>query len=115
MRTVGSHCSTSWTSRQDGRLTSYAGCASPTIIGWPTHPVEHACTVFSTEALNTAFELLCDVAAPNVHPLVEAAKDVAAGAVLICAVGAAVTGVLVLGPPLATILANTPCHGILGR
>lgn len=61
-------------------------------------------TVWTAEAINTAFELLCDVAAPNFHPLVEAAKDVAAGAVLICAIGAAITGVLVLGPPLVTIL-----------
>lgn len=61
-------------------------------------------SVWTAEALNTAFELLCDVAAPDFHPLVEAAKDVAAGAVLICAVGAAITGVLVLGPPLTTLL-----------
>ena len=61
-------------------------------------------SVWTAEALNTAFELLCDVASPEFHPLVEAAKDVAAGAVLICAIGAAITGVLVLGPPLITIL-----------
>ncbi len=56
--------------------------------------------VWAAEALNTAFELLCDVAAPEFHPLVEQAKDVAAGAVLITAIGAAVVGLLVLGPPL---------------
>ena len=61
-------------------------------------------SVWTAEAINTAFELLCDVASPEFHPLVEAAKDVAAGAVLICASGAAVTGVLVLGPPLVTVL-----------
>jgi len=61
-------------------------------------------SVWTAEALNTAFELLCDVASPEFHPLVEAAKDVAAGAVLICAIGAAVTGVLVLGPPLIAVL-----------
>jgi diacylglycerol kinase (ATP) len=60
--------------------------------------------VWAAEAVNTAFELLCDVASPGFHPLVEAAKDVAAGAVLICAIGAATTGVLVLGPPLAAAL-----------
>ena len=42
------------------------------------------------EALNTAFEFLCDVASPEFHPLVKHAKDVAAGAVLICAIGAVV-------------------------
>jgi diacylglycerol kinase (ATP) len=56
--------------------------------------------VWTAEALNTAFELLCDVASPEFHPLVEKAKDVAAGAVLIAAIGAAAVGLLVLGPPL---------------
>ncbi len=60
--------------------------------------------VWTAEALNTAFELLCDVAAPEFHPLVEKAKDVAAGAVLITAIGAAAVGLLVLGPPLARAL-----------
>jgi diacylglycerol kinase (ATP) len=61
-------------------------------------------SVWTAEAINTAFELLCDVASPSFHPLVEAAKDVAAGAVLICAIGAAITGALVLGPPLLSFL-----------
>jgi diacylglycerol kinase (ATP) len=38
--------------------------------------------VWTAEALNTALEFLCDVASPEFHPLVEKAKDVAAGAVL---------------------------------
>jgi len=58
--------------------------------------------VWTAEALNTAFEHLCDVASPNFHPLVEKAKDVAAGAVLICSVGAAATGLLVFVPHLAS-------------
>ena len=33
--------------------------------------------VWTAEALNTALELLCDVASPEFHPLVEQAKDVA--------------------------------------
>jgi len=57
-------------------------------------------SVWTAEALNTAFEFLADVASPEFHPLVKHAKDVAAGAVLISAVGATVIGVLVLGPPL---------------
>lgn len=60
-------------------------------------------TVWATEALNTALEFVCDVASPEFHPLVEKAKDVAAGAVLIAAVGAGVTGCLVLGPPLVAL------------
>ncbi|HKO47361.1 MAG TPA: diacylglycerol kinase family protein [Polyangiaceae bacterium] len=64
-------------------------------------------SVWTAEAINTAFELVCDVASPGFHPLVKAAKDVAAGAVLICAIGAAITGVLVLGPPLVAVFALT--------
>jgi diacylglycerol kinase (ATP) len=51
--------------------------------------------VWTAECLNTALEFLCDVASPDFHPLVEKAKDVAAGAVLICATGAAATGILI--------------------
>ncbi|MCX5660044.1 MAG: diacylglycerol kinase family protein [Planctomycetota bacterium] len=54
--------------------------------------------VWTAEALNTAFEFLCDVASPDFHPAVKNAKDVAAGAVLLAAIGAAVIGLLVLGP-----------------
>lgn len=61
-------------------------------------------SVWTAEALNTAFEFLCDVASPEFHPLVEKAKDVAAGAVLICAIGAVITGFLVFGPPLVALL-----------
>jgi len=56
--------------------------------------------VWTAEALNTALELLADVASPGFHPLVEKAKDVAAGAVLISALGAVAIGILVLGPHL---------------
>lgn len=56
--------------------------------------------VWTAEALNTALELLCDVASPSMHPMVERAKDVAAGGVLLSATGAAVVGVLVFGPHL---------------
>lgn len=64
-------------------------------------------SVWTAEAINTAFEFLCDVASPEFHPLVEKAKDVAAGAVLICATGAAATGLLVLGPHLAGLWASS--------
>lgn len=56
--------------------------------------------VWSAEALNTAFEFLADVASPEFHPLVKKAKDVAAGAVLLAALGAAVIGLLIFLPHL---------------
>ena len=56
--------------------------------------------VWTAEALDTAFEFLCDVASPSFHPAVEKAKDVAAGGVLLSAAGAVVIGLLVFGPHL---------------
>jgi diacylglycerol kinase (ATP) len=56
--------------------------------------------VWVAEGLNTAFEFLCDVASPEFHPLVKQSKDVAAGAVLLSAIGAAAIGLIVLGPYL---------------
>ncbi|NLW81390.1 MAG: diacylglycerol kinase family protein [Desulfovibrionales bacterium] len=54
--------------------------------------------VWTAEALNTAFEFLADVASPEFHPLVKHSKDVAAGAVLVSAIGAVIIGLFVLGP-----------------
>jgi diacylglycerol kinase (ATP) len=54
--------------------------------------------VWTAEALNTALELLADAASPEPHPLVGKAKDVAAGAVLITALGAVIVALLVFGP-----------------
>ncbi len=59
--------------------------------------------VWTAEALNTAFELMCDVASPEFHPLVKQAKDVAAGAVLIAAFGATIVGLLVFAPRLMAL------------
>ena len=59
--------------------------------------------VWSAEAFNTALELLADALHPEPHPGVGRAKDVAAAAVLIAAVGAAVIGLLVFMPHLGQI------------
>ncbi|MEY4577431.1 MAG: hypothetical protein RL701_2134 [Pseudomonadota bacterium] len=63
-------------------------------------------SVWTAEALNTALEFLCDVASPEFHPLVEKAKDVAAGAVLICALGAAAAGAIVFAPYVSAAFAR---------
>jgi diacylglycerol kinase (ATP) len=57
-------------------------------------------SVWIAEALNTAFEFLFDVASPEFHPKVKQAKDVAAGAVLLAALGSVVIGILVFSPYL---------------
>jgi len=59
--------------------------------------------VVSAEALNTAVESLADAAVPQRHPLVGAAKDLGAAAVLIAALTAVAIAVLVLGPHLADV------------
>lgn len=60
--------------------------------------------VWTAEALNTALEFLADVASPEFHPLVEKAKDVAAGAVLISATGSIVIALLVFEPYIHEML-----------
>lgn len=60
--------------------------------------------VWVSESLNTAFEFICDVASPEFHPLVEKAKDVAASAVLLSAIGAVVIGVIIFWPKLLGFL-----------
>jgi diacylglycerol kinase len=59
--------------------------------------------VWSAEALNTALEELADTLHPQRDPGIGRAKDVAAAAVLIAALGAAVIGVLVFLPHLARV------------
>ena len=59
--------------------------------------------VWVAEGLNTAFEFLCDVASPDFHPLVKKSKDVAAGAVLLSAIGAAAVGLIIFVPHLLAL------------
>ena len=56
--------------------------------------------VMSLECLNTAIEAAVDLASPDIHPLAKKAKDCAAGAVLLVAIGSAVVGCIVFGPRL---------------
>lgn len=56
--------------------------------------------VWFAEAINTAFEYVCDVVSPEFSRAVARAKDIAAGAVLICSIGAAVIGLLTFWPYL---------------
>jgi diacylglycerol kinase len=61
--------------------------------------------VLAFEAMNTALELTVDLASPDVHPVAGQAKDLSAAAVTIAASGAAVVGVIILGPRLWAQLA----------
>ncbi|MGM9550893.1 MAG: diacylglycerol kinase family protein [Clostridia bacterium] len=50
------------------------------------------------EITNSAIEKLVDLASPNFHPLAGQAKDIAAGASLICAVFSAALGLYIFVP-----------------
>ena len=56
--------------------------------------------VLVAEMLNTVVEAAVDLASPAYHPLAKVAKDVAAGAVLLTALGAVVAGLCLFGPHL---------------
>jgi diacylglycerol kinase (ATP) len=56
--------------------------------------------VLVAEAMNTAVEALADALVPEIHPQIQIAKDVAAGAVLLASIGAIAIGTLVFGPYL---------------
>ncbi len=52
--------------------------------------------VLFAELFNTAIEVVVDLISPDYHPLAKIAKDIAAGAVLVAAIGAVVIGYLLL-------------------
>ena len=56
--------------------------------------------VWVAEALNTAFEHLCDVVSPDFHHAVQKSKNIAAAAVLITALGATLIGAATFWPYL---------------
>lgn len=79
-------------------------------------PVELACLVIAislvliSELVNTALELVCDMVCSTREARVKTVKDIGAGAVLVSATSAAVVGIAVLVPRLATV-----ARALLGR
>ena len=67
---------------------------------WVTAAIVLVC---SAEAFNTALECLADALHPGRDPGIGRAKDVAAAAVLIAALGATVIGMLIFVPHLASL------------
>ncbi|MBO6549992.1 MAG: diacylglycerol kinase family protein [Rhizobiales bacterium] len=62
--------------------------------------------VWIAEAINTALEYLCDVVSPDLNSGIKAAKDIAAGAVLISAICAASLGLLTFFPYIESSIQN---------
>lgn len=55
--------------------------------------------VWTAEFLNTALEIVVDLASPDLHPLARVGKDVGAAAVLIAAASSTIIGILIMGKP----------------
>lgn len=62
--------------------------------------------VIVAEMVNTALEHLVDMVTAEYHPLAAKVKNIAAGAVLTAAVGAAVVGIMIFGPRLVSMIAG---------
>jgi diacylglycerol kinase (ATP) len=54
--------------------------------------------VIAAELFNTAIEKLVDLVSPERHPIAGQVKDITAGAVLVCAVAAAIIGLIIFIP-----------------
>ncbi|MDB5289953.1 MAG: diacylglycerol kinase [Phycisphaerales bacterium] len=93
--------------QRNARIELAIGAAACAVGGWvEIGRVEWAVIVFTIalvlilEGLNTAVECAIDLASPDIHPLAKAAKDLAAGMVLIASIASVAVGLLILGPPL---------------
>lgn len=62
--------------------------------------------VLSLEMMNTAVEKLCDLYTKEFHPGIKVIKDISAGAVLLSALLATVTGVVIFLPKIISSLSN---------
>jgi diacylglycerol kinase len=60
--------------------------------------------VLAAEASNTALETVVNMISPERSEAARIAKDAAAGAVLLLAIGAVAVGLFILGPPLWSLL-----------
>ncbi len=60
-------------------------------------------SVLAAEGFNTALEIDIDLTSPEYHPYARDTKDVAAGAVLLTAIGAVIVGLIIFLPKILTL------------
>jgi diacylglycerol kinase len=94
-------------SQPNARIEAALGAGACLLAGWlGIDRAEWAVLIFTIalvlilEGINTAVEAAIDLASPQRHPLAKAAKDLAAGMVLLAALASVGVGLLILGPPL---------------
>ncbi|HEX7004678.1 MAG TPA: diacylglycerol kinase [Trueperaceae bacterium] len=96
--------SRAWREQPNLRLETFIGACATLLALWLGAGLEavllSSALVLSLELMNSAVEALVDLVSPGHHPLAAAAKDLSAAAVLVASAGAAVVGLVVLGPPL---------------
>ncbi len=59
--------------------------------------------VLASEMMNTAIEKICDITHPEPNETVRIIKDVSAGMVLVCAIGAVGIGMVIFLPKLINL------------
>ncbi len=93
-----------WRTQPNFRIEALIGLLALLLAAWlrvNTVPILLLIlAVLSLELLNTAIEAVCDLAAPEIHPLAKTAKDAAAAAVLLAAVISVIIGIMLFLPPL---------------
>lgn len=60
--------------------------------------------VLAAEAVNSSIEALADLVSPGYNEAIKCTKDLAAGAVLILAIGAAIVGLIIFVPKILLLL-----------
>lgn len=60
--------------------------------------------VLMAEAINSAVEAIADLVSPDYHPLIKKAKDVGAAGVLMMAIAAATSGIIIFLPKLLCLI-----------
>ena len=63
--------------------------------------------VFICELFNTSLEALADFVSPEKHPQIKKVKDLAAAAVLISALTALITGIIIFLPKIINLCTNS--------
>ena len=59
--------------------------------------------VLTLEMINTVIEKLCDVVHPGYHPQIKIIKDIAAGSVLLAAIGSVIAGAIIFLPKIISL------------